>query len=454
VAGWQPDARTLEDILENPATTMPIAKLLLDSGFAKNFHPFKIANRDIREAVLDYIVSHPKDFDLNEALEEAIKSCPELRPTEAEQISIAERLIKAGASIESVPKTIVVNGGSLHKTHTFGPLFYLGRNLYEASGFFKALFDHGVKLKPTDVFYFLRLNDVSRLERFLNNVKLDVNAPIAYSLQPQPLLHYACASCINFETLEYLIVKVGADPCIVHGGETPLSILLGLLEWSSEDDKTSIFASAKLLLQKGVDVTVGKSSPLQSVASYGSPEFLALLLHDGKADINGPGGDGNTCLTSAVMNKNAAMVDAILAVEGINPNAAGPSGWPPIVGAVKSANFAMVEMLLASGAVEINNGDGAGWTALHHAANNGNPDILKTLIAKGADLAATTKDGLTAADLAKRQKQKACLAALQEASGVPVTADEPAESASTRSAAGGGPGRHSGRPAKRGRTTK
>ena len=85
----------------------------------------------------------------------------------------------------------------------------------------------------------------------------------------------------------------------------------------------------------------------------------------------------------------------------VNPNST--TDPAPLVRAIVGNRLEMARLLIASGA-DVNYADSTGMTPLMYAAatNFGDPTIIDLLIKSGARLEARGKDGVTAADLARK----------------------------------------------------
>ena len=77
-----------------------------------------------------------------------------------------------------------------------------------------------------------------------------------------------------------------------------------------------------------------------------------------------------------------------------------------------------VALLLVERGADVNVRQRHGWTPLHTAAHNGSEELVDALLAAGADPAATNDDGVTAADLARKDGHAAIAERLEALAGV------------------------------------
>jgi ankyrin repeat protein len=109
-----------------------------------------------------------------------------------------------------------------------------------------------------------------------------------------------------------------------------------------------------------------------------------------------------TPLFLATVGGEPAMVDCLIA-RGANANEVDGDGISVLAWASIANHVDTVQALLARGA-QVNNIDKFGMTPLLYAASidYGDTRVLEKLIAAGADLGAKNKEGVTAAELAKK----------------------------------------------------
>jgi ankyrin repeat protein len=170
-------------------------------------------------------------------------------------------------------------------------------------------------------------------------------------------------------------------------------------------------AAIRLLLDRGAKVNAwpeekvdANAFPIFFAAHVGNAGLIPVLRRAG-AIIEGRtvmfgGGDGVSALDVAAMYGHDETARALLKV-GANPNGTADPG--PLVHAIVGNRLEMVRLLIASGA-DVNRADTTGMTPLMYAAatNFGDPTIVDLLLKSGARLETRGKDGVTAADLARK----------------------------------------------------
>jgi ankyrin repeat protein len=119
-------------------------------------------------------------------------------------------------------------------------------------------------------------------------------------------------------------------------------------------------------------------------------------------------------LAYATLAGDTAMVEYLIS-KGANPNDVDDDGITALGMAVLTNHVDTIQALLARGA-SVNHVDKLGMTPLLYAASIdfGDTAALEKLIAAGADLKAKTKEGLTAADLAKKYNHTTMASLLAE----------------------------------------
>ena len=129
---------------------------------------------------------------------------------------------------------------------------------------------------------------------------------------------------------------------------------------------------------------------------------MRLLLDAPDIEVNAADEDGWTALNRAAQRGHAAIVSALLAMPGIDVNAA-----------------TLIENLAGSR-------EHGGWTPLMSAASHGHAHVVSLLRAvEGVDLDATNADGSSALLLAAQGKRTACVLALLGKAPPPETAPMP-----------------------------
>ncbi|KAI1192144.1 hypothetical protein F5B17DRAFT_437029 [Nemania serpens] len=84
---------------------------------------------------------------------------------------------------------------------------------------------------------------------------------------------------------------------------------------------------------------------------------------------------------AAYLGLNEAVVQLLLATEGVNPNSKDSSGWTPLSWAAWKGHRAVVQLLLATEGIDPNSKDSNGQTPLSWAAENGHEAIVQILLA-------------------------------------------------------------------------
>ena len=134
-------------------------------------------------------------------------------------------------------------------------------------------------------------------------------------------------------------------------------------------------------------------TPLFDAAKSGTADQVHLLLAFG-ANPNIATNTGLTPLHQAAARGNLEMVTELVQ-NGAEVNALAKNGRTPVFYAAERGKASTVKFLLDKKAL-IDLADENGWTPLHLAAASGNTALVKYLVVnKGANVAATTKDGLT-----------------------------------------------------------
>lgn len=138
----------------------------------------------------------------------------------------------------------------------------------------------------------------------------------------------------------------------------------------------------------------------ESCALGNRDRALALLKSDPKL-ANEYAADGFTGLGLAIFFNHPDIARALVtAGAGVNRPSRNAIGVYPLHSAVAAGNIEMLDVLLAHGASP-NVVEFLGATPLHTASAGGRPDMVQKLLAAGADPNLKTKDGKTAADLAR-----------------------------------------------------
>jgi ankyrin repeat protein len=138
-----------------------------------------------------------------------------------------------------------------------------------------------------------------------------------------------------------------------------------------------------LLLDKGANVNAigGKHGHALQAASAGGYESIVKLLLANGADPTREDKRKQTSLSWAVYKRNTAIVQLLLAVDGINVNYPDPSGVTPLFQAVHSGHQEIVELLLAADGINVNFKCSRGETPLFQAVYSGRQEIVELLLA-------------------------------------------------------------------------
>lgn len=125
----------------------------------------------------------------------------------------------------------------------------------------------------------------------------------------------------------------------------------------------------------------------------------AWLSDNGYADAAAPGPHGNTPLMKAAWIAHDDVVEALLAVPGLDLRATNHDGNNALWLACVSNDPTLVVRLARAG-VPINHANATGATCLMYAASSNKPEIVRTLLALGADPTLKSQDDFTALDMA------------------------------------------------------
>jgi ankyrin repeat protein len=203
---------------------------------------------------------------------------------------------------------------------------------------------------------------------------------------------------------------------IRHGADVNLAAKTGFTPLIVAANDPGAADAIRVLVDHGALVTptspkpLHDASPLFFAAWAGNVETVRLLLDRGanpRAKMNVAGIFALTPLEIAVLQGDVAMVRAL------NPtpadiNRLSETGISSLTAAVMANRIDMVRTLIAMGA-KVNDVDELSMTPLMHAAlvDFGDTAVVELLLASGAQTKATSKDGLTALDFARRQGHQA-----------------------------------------------
>lgn len=158
-------------------------------------------------------------------------------------------------------------------------------------------------------------------------------------------------------------------------------------------------------LPKGAGAPLFNASPLVLVSGTGNTEIVPRLRLAGDRIENRAlllGFNPATPLLNAASFRDAAMVRALLDA-GAAPDQPDNDGITPLGWAAIGVDPATARILIDRGA-DVNHVDRFGMTPLLYAASVdfGDSSMIDLLVKHGAKLGARTKEGLTAADLARK----------------------------------------------------
>jgi ankyrin repeat protein len=157
----------------------------------------------------------------------------------------------------------------------------------------------------------------------------------------------------------------------------------------------------------------GREPDFFESCALGVQERAAALLKQDPNLVDGYSGDGFTALGLAVFFGHVEI--ARLLVDGgadVNRPSRNAIRVAPLHSAVESGSLALLELLLSHGA-DPNAVEFLEATPLHSAAARGNREMVDRLLAAGADRRRKTKDGKTAAELARQFSHEALAAELE-----------------------------------------
>jgi len=186
---------------------------------------------------------------------------------------------------------------------------------------------------------------------------------------------------------------------------TPTVSALSAIEVVNEGDVDRL----RQVLLTSTDIVksqfVGQTTLLHYAAARPHPKVVELLLLSG-AEVDAKDQVGTTPLMIALREHQRENV-ALLIERGANANGAMRNGRTCLHAAiVANYDVAMLEKMIARGA-DIKAQDAIGQSALHIAVEAGRGDVVEMLLAKGADIELKDREGLTPADLARRNANPA-----------------------------------------------
>lgn len=248
----------------------------------------------------------------------------------------------------------------------------------------------------------------------------------------------AAVATSNVEAVERLLA-LGADVNKPNAFTRDTAIIRSLLAGKDEITHLLVLADANLNTENNY-----KQSPMSLAIEKKKAEFIDLFLTNGvRTGLN------KQNLLRAAASKNYIGVVAMLK-GGIDPNVADAKGNTPLIfsatygdaptarellayrAQINTANLAgdtalmfaarynhletlkiLLTPQLMQYAIDLNMQNKDGQTALYFAASNGYAEAIMRLLAAGADASVKTKNGLTALDIAKKNRRKTAIETLE-----------------------------------------
>jgi ankyrin repeat protein len=190
---------------------------------------------------------------------------------------------------------------------------------------------------------------------------------------------------------------------------------------STQDGKTALMVSAQGLAAKlsldlikaGADANARNSNggtPLMHAAVSGDVKIVSALIEVG-ARVNTQAGNGWTALALAAAKGHLLVIQKLLS-SGADPNLSDVFGWTPLMQATEQKRLAAVQALVALPGINLNAANAEGATALHRAVAQGFVDIARALVQGGASLEVPDQKGRTPYDYARETGRSEMLGAL------------------------------------------
>jgi ankyrin repeat protein len=164
--------------------------------------------------------------------------------------------------------------------------------------------------------------------------------------------------------------------------------------------------AVKVELEKDISILNSKDNkgypPIIIAVSEGRTHIVKFLLEKG-ADIDMTNHNGTTALIIA-SNRGYKDIVQILLEKGADINKANISGETPLY-AASIKNYTQIVSILLDNGADVDKPTSEGYTPLMMASNYGHLDTVKLLLEKGADPILENKRGVTAYDIAVKNKR-------------------------------------------------
>ena len=145
--------------------------------------------------------------------------------------------------------------------------------------------------------------------------------------------------------------------------------------------------TAQKSLDSAADIQTNPSCVRKALflaVNHGHEAVVELLLAEDGVDLNSKDNNGWTLLSWAAWRGHEAVVKLLLAKDGIDPNSKGSfCGWTPLICAAMYGHEAVVKLLLTTDGVDLNFKDHNGWTPLSWASQHGHEGVVKLLLSRG-----------------------------------------------------------------------
>jgi ankyrin repeat protein len=239
----------------------------------------------------------------------------------------------------------------------------------------------------TDFLNAARTGDLPTLQK----LSTDTALMTAHGARGRTALHEAAANC-HIDAARFL-VEYGADRRAVDDSSLTPMDLASQCPLDIRPFFSVLFAPAE---QERMPWS------LPDAIRHRQTQIISMLVTLG-VNVNAPAADGNRPLNIASLNGDAATA-RILLEHGADPNLRSSSGMTPLHDAASQGNADVVDLLLAHDAKVDARAPDDGSTPLHYAASLDRLDVVKALVIRGADVTLKTANGMTPADLARKNK--------------------------------------------------